>query len=756
MDDAGGEFSGSLASGQTQLETLASVLRSDQLAWRVIVERKLYRATAFAGRFARRFPQFRPEHPAPAEQAFLLARFQDRLHVSTIPRTLLLEIDFRCGDAELSADVIRATVSAYQAQEEEARVQATGQAASWLREELAELRGKSEHDNERLAAFQRQHGIVIAPETLSNGQPGAEQHLSALLELDELSRALAVASADRILRESEYRAASQGDPELVLAADNRASQDSGDLSMAAFRQIQARHAQLDEELSQLNLEHGPNFPRVVEVREQLRDLDQQLQSADDKLRERYKRAWQISVDREQMLRRNLDERTSEGLRANTAAMQYETMRREADASSELYLRVQSKAEEAGLLAGVPNPDFRVVDAPRVSAKPVSPNWFLCMAVTLFVSSWLAVAIAFAMESMRPAARRVLVAALGFAVVSAALRAQAPTPSTSGLPTGVARIPQSRDTRVEPNPKDAPAAGSVPGVAPTGASSPAVILSGAIPAPIAPGDLLDVSEFHTPEFRTTVRVTAAGTVSLPLVGDVVVQGMDEPQAERTIGEALSAKGMLRHPHVQVLVIASVGQDLSILGEVMRPGVYPYGVHHRLLDLLAAAAGATPAAGTLAYIYHRDDPAGHAVALDRSGSSVGERHNPELLAGDTVQVSRAGLVYVVGDVIRPGGFTVEPGQPMTVLQAVSLAWGPSQNAALTKALLIREQGSGRTVTSLNLKRMLRGQDPDVPISERDILFVPDSAAKNLWNRTMESVVQSTAGVSIYAGLVYSQRF
>ena len=756
MDDAGGEFSGSLASGQTQLETLASVLRSDQLAWRVIVERKLYRATAFAGRFARRFPQFRPEHPAPAEQAFLLARFQDRLHVSTIPRTLLLEIDFRCGDAELSADVIRATVSAYQAQEEEARVQATGQAASWLREELAELRGKSEHDNERLAAFQRQHGIVIAPETLSNGQPGAEQHLSALLELDELSRALAVASADRILRESEYRAASQGDPELVLAADNRGSQDSGDLSMAAFRQIQARHAQLDEELSQLNLEHGPNFPRVVEVREQLRDLDQQLQSADDKLRERYKRAWQISVDREQMLRRNLDERTSEGLRANTAAMQYETMRREADASSELYLRVQSKAEEAGLLAGVPNPDFRVVDAPRVSAKPVSPNWFLCMAVTLFVSSWLAVAIAFAMESMRPAARRVLVAALGFAVVSAALRAQAPTPSTSGLPTGVARIPQSRDTRVEPNPKDAPAAGSVPGVAPTGASSPAVILSGAIPAPIAPGDLLDVSEFHTPEFRTTVRVTAGGTVSLPLVGDVVVQGMDEPQAERTIGEALSAKGMLRHPHVQVLVIASVGQDLSILGEVMRPGVYPYGVHHRLLDLLAAAAGATPAAGTLAYIYHRDDPAGHAVALDRSGSSVGERHNPELLAGDTVQVSRAGLVYVVGDVIRPGGFTVEPGQPMTVLQAVSLAWGPSQNAALTKALLIREQGSGRTVTSLNLKRMLRGQDPDVPISERDILFVPDSAAKNLWNRTMESVVQSTAGVSIYAGLVYSQRF
>jgi polysaccharide export outer membrane protein len=116
----------------------------------------------------------------------------------------------------------------------------------------------------------------------------------------------------------------------------------------------------------------------------------------------------------------------------------------------------------------------------------------------------------------------------------------------------------------------------------------------------------------------------------------------------------------------------------------------------------------------------------------------------------------LVYVVGDVIRPGGFPVDPAQRMTVVQVLTLAWGPAQNGALTKALLIREQPGGRTVTSLNLKRLLRGEDPDLPVQARDILFVPDSAAKNLWNRTMESVVQSAAGVSIYAGLVYSQRF
>jgi len=129
---------------------------------------------------------------------------------------------------------------------------------------------------------------------------------------------------------------------------------------------------------------------------------------------------------------------------------------------------------------------------------------------------------------------------------------------------------------------------------------------------------------------------------------------------------------------------------------------------------------------------------------------------LSPGDTVEVSRAGLVYVVGDLVRPGGFTIDPAQEITVVQAISLAWGPSQNAALTKAILIREQKGGRTVTVLNLKRMLRGLDPDLPIHDRDIIFVPDSFAKNLMNRAMESAIQSTIGVSIYSGLVYSQRY
>jgi len=337
------------------------------------------------------------------------------------------------------------------------------------------------------------------------------------------------------------------------------------------------------------------------------------------------------------------------------------------------------------------------------------------------------------------------------------RAQAPTPNLDGLPTGVARIGPTQDMKVQPSPSEPPPVWNGPAANPIGQQPAPGISAVPMAAPIGPGDFLDVSEYRTPEFHSAVRVSAAGTVTLPMIREVAVGGLDEQAAARAIEAALVAQGMLLHPQVSVLVTLYAGQDVSVLGEVARPGVYPYTVHHRLLDVLSAASGLAPNAGRLVNIFHRNDPkTPHPVVLDPGGTDNGADHNPELSPGDTVQVSRAGLVYVVGDVVRPGGFPVDPAQGLTVVQALSLAWGPSQNAAVGKALLIREQNGGRTMTVLNLKRMLHGQEPDQAIRDRDILYVPDSMARNLWNRTVESAIQSALGVTIYSALVYSQRY
>ncbi len=745
--------SSSILSAPLQQETLVNVFRSDQLAWKVIVGLKLYQAPGFMGGFQSRFPGFKPEASAADAQAWLLERFQKRLRVETLPRTLLIQIRFRSKDAALSANVVNALIRAFGEQNSDSRVQATLQASEWLGGQLKELKTRVDQNQLRLAAFQREHSLLTTTDMMANGQPGQTQHTSSLLEVDELGRQLVSTTTDRILREAQYRAASTGDPELVIASDPRLQAESGDFATAQLQQIHARHSQLEEEQAQLNIEHGPNFPRVVEVRHQLQELDRQKEAEDARLVERFRSAWKTAADREQLVRKSLEALTAEGMKANEAATQYAAMREEANASHELYVRVLEKVEEAGLAAGIQASNITVVDYARQPVNPVTPNLPLYMAITLFVSLWLAVGGALVAESIRPS---VFVSLLAVLLTCSAVHAQAPTPSTSGLPTGVVRIPSSRQAVNLPNPKEAPNVWDSPNQA--GLPPMAVAQSAApMPAPIDAGDFLDVSEVHTPEFHSVARVSAAGTVTLPMIHEVQIGGLDERGAALAIEKALVAQGFLLHPQVSVLVTSYAGQDVSVLGEVVRPGVYPYTLHHRLLDLISAASGLSPSAGRLVNIFHRDDAkTPHPVVLDPSGTDTTSDHNPELAPGDTVQVSRAGLVYVVGDVQRPGGFPVDPAQGLTVEQALALAWGATPNAATSKALLIREQKGSRTITTLNLKRMLHGQDPDQPVHDRDILFVPDSAAKNLWNKTLESAIQSAIGVTIYAGLVYSQRF
>ena len=744
--------SASVLSSPVQQETLANVFRSDQLAWKVITGLKLYQTPGFSGRFQSRFPDFKPEAPSVDAQAWLLERFQRRLHVTALPRTLLVQIRFRSGDAALSASVVNALIRAYGEQNSDARVLATQQASDWLQSQLKDLKARGDQDQQRLAAFQQAHNLLTTPDTLANGQSGESQHTSSLVEIDDLSRQLVVATSDRILREAQYRAASKGDPEMVMASDARLQAESGSFATALLQQIHARRSELEQEQAQLTIEHGPNFPRVVEVRRLLQDLDRQKQAEDAKLLERFRSAWLTASDREKLLRQNLDELTGEGMKANAAATQYAAMRQEADANHELYVRVLEKSEEAGLTAGSEGTDISVVDYARQPVKPVAPDLPLYMAITLFAGLWLAVGGAFLMESIHPSLLRA--AAVAAVILAGTLgHAQSPAPSVT-LPMGVLRLPAAQQVQNPPNPRQSPAVwndagqAGLPPLATTQSGSP-------MPAPIAPGDFLDVSEVHTPEFHSAVRVSPSGSVDLPMIHAVQIGGMNEQAAAHAIEAALIAQGMLLHPQVSVLVTSFAGQDVSVLGEVMHPGVYPYTLHHRLLDLISAASGLSSNAGRLVNVFHRDDAqTPHPVVLDPGGADSTVDHNPELAPGDTVQVSRSGLVYVVGDVLRPGGFAVDPAQGMTVVQALSLAWGPTQNAATSKGILIREQKGGRTLTTLNLDKMLHGKEPDLAVLDRDILYVPNSTAKNLWNKALDAAIQSVVVDSIYGGLVYSQ--
>jgi polysaccharide export outer membrane protein len=751
----------SVLSTPLQLETLANVLRSQRLAWRVIVGLKLYESRDFSRSFAGRFPGFDVRTPTPAAQSYLLESFEKRLHVRVLPRTLLIEIRFRSKNPAQAARVVNALIEGYSAQEGESRVGATQAASAWLAGQLKTLTAQVEGKEKRLAEFEREHGFMTTQQTVPGGMPVETLHDSTVQEVDAAERMLTEASGDRMQREALYLQARQGDPEQVLAANPGLQTEMGPGGAALTQQLRTRLSEVDVELAQLKAEHGANYPRVVELTRAEEEIEGQIKAADAGLLEAFERGWKAAAAREQLQRQQLDARVAEGLRQNDATIEYSVLHEEVLSGRELCSRLRQRMEEAELSAGIHASSITVMDPALEPFKPVAPDLPLYLAITLFSSVWLALGGGFLLDALSSDGRRLrgVVAGLILLMVATAGYGQAPTPSTQGLPTGVVKLPQDQPAGIRPNAKDAPPIWNA--VAPANAQGlpePAAPPVGmAMALPIGAGDFLEVSEFHTPELHSSVRVAADGTVALPLVGQVKLEGLTEQQASGAIEKALVSAGMLLHPQVSVLVANAVGQDVSVMGEVARPGVYPYTVHHRLLDLIAAASGLSPNAGRLVSVFHRqDEHTGHAVVLDPSGTDGKVDHNPELEPGDTVLVSRAGLAYVIGDVIRPGGFAVDPVQGLTVVQALSLAWGATPNASVSKAILIRDQPGGRTLTTLNLRRMIRGQDPDQPVRDRDILFVPDSAAKNLMNKSLEAAIQSAIGVSIYAGLVYSQRF
>lgn len=757
----------SILSTPLQLETMANVLRSEQLSWRVITGMRLYESTAFSRTFARRFPGFDATNPTPEAENYLLDTFAKRLHVHTLPRTLLIEIRFRSKDPAQAAAVVNTLVRDYQTQESESRFEATETASTWLDGQLKTLTSRVESQEKALAEFERKHGFMTTQQTMPGGQPAETLHDAVVDAVGDAERQWAAASGDRILRESLFREAQQGNPEQVLAANPELQAEMGPGGATLAQKLRTQLSEVNVEMAQLKAEHGPNYPRVVELARAEADLSQQISAEDANLLEAFQRIYKTSEDREALLRSQLDQRTAEGLEQNDATIQYTVLHEEVLSGRELCSRLRQRIEEAALSAGVHASSITIVDRARVPFKPVSPDLPLYLAITLFGAIWIALGGALALDAFSPDPRsggRGKGRLKGLAVALVLLAAsngfgQAPTPNTQGIPSGVVKIPEDAPTGVHPNAKDAPPIWNA--TAPTSAQGfpePNTRLPGlAIAMPIGSGDFLEVSEFHLPEFNSQVRVASDGTVELPLVGRVKILGLSEPEAARAIEKSLLDAGMLLHPQVSVLVTNAAGQDVSVMGEVARPGVYAFTAHHRLLDLIAAASGLSPNAGRLVSVFHRDDAqTGHPYVLDPTGTDKKLDHNPELAPGDTVLVSRAGLVYVVGDVIRPGGFAVDPVQGLTVVQALSLAWGATPNAAATKVILIRDQPGGRTLTTLNLHRMIRGQDPDEPVRDRDILFVPDSTAKNLMNKSLESAIQSAIGVSIYAGLVYSQRF
>jgi len=260
-----------------------------------------------------------------------------------------------------------------------------------------------------------------------------------------------------------------------------------------------------------------------------------------------------------------------------------------------------------------------------------------------------------------------------------------------------------------------------------------------------GDLVEVSVYNVPELATKARVSNGGDIYLPLIDYVHVDGLTQEEAQSLIEKRYEDGGFVKNPHVTIFVDDAASQGVTVLGEVLKPGIYPDIADHKLYELISEAGGFTPAASRKIAVLRQNQKEPIRVELPRNLADDPSK-NIEINPGDTITVPRAPVVYVVGDVGHPSGFLVDNGT-LSVLQALALAGGVNHTAKLGGARIIRKGPSGMTEVKLEVKKMLEAKSPDQMLQADDILFVPVSGARVVAGRTFEAAMSAATGVSIY---------
>ena len=264
--------------------------------------------------------------------------------------------------------------------------------------------------------------------------------------------------------------------------------------------------------------------------------------------------------------------------------------------------------------------------------------------------------------------------------------------------------------------------------------------------IGPGDMVQVHVVDTPELDQQVRVTDTGTVPLAYLGDVKVAGLTPSAAGLTVQELLVRKSVMHHPQVTVRVEEYATQDVAIMGQVHTPGSYPITTSQSVLKVLSLAGGLTDLADRHLTIQRHDSDQKVAYYASNNASEAMDQ-NVLVNPGDTVVVPTVALVYVMGDVGKPGGYPISTNDSrLSVLQVISMAGSVNKTAVPSHVRLIRTVDGAQTDTPVRLDQIEKGKIADLQLRPNDVLYVPFSWMRNV-AISSSSIVAGTASSAVY---------
>jgi polysaccharide export outer membrane protein len=280
--------------------------------------------------------------------------------------------------------------------------------------------------------------------------------------------------------------------------------------------------------------------------------------------------------------------------------------------------------------------------------------------------------------------------------------------------------------------------------------------------LGPGDEIMIVAIDADEIsKQPFPIGTTGDISLPLVGRVHAAGMTVEQFEKELTDRL--KVIIKDPQLGVNVTKFKSQPVSVIGAVATPGVIQLEGRKALYEVLSMAGGTRPDAGYRVQITRKSEwgpiplPSAVSISNEYSVAEVNIRNimnashpeeNIQIFPYDVISVPKADLVYVMGEVRKPGGFVLNDKENISVLQALALAEGMQPTASKKNGKILRPvPGANRVEIAINLQDVLSGKAKDQTLQPEDILFVPDSYAKGTFRRTLESSIQMVTGMAIY---------
>ena len=278
--------------------------------------------------------------------------------------------------------------------------------------------------------------------------------------------------------------------------------------------------------------------------------------------------------------------------------------------------------------------------------------------------------------------------------------------------------------------------------------------------IGPNDLIALSVYDAPEFTRTIRVSADGYIRLPMVKRrLKAEGLLPIQMEAVIAESLRSEELLKEPVVTVTIAEYHSRPISVAGAVKKPITFQAVGPLTLLDAITRAEGLRPDAG-LEILVSKPQPGedGDTVSLTRRIPIKGlidasdSELNIALHGGEKILVPEIGKIFVVGNVKKPGVFPVQDSSETTVLQMIAMAEGLAPYAGKV-AYIYRREGSGsKNEIPIQLAKIMKREEPDVPLVADDILYITDRKSRRVTMQTLGRI--ATFGASTVSGvLIYS---